>query len=88
MLLGGSPPPTSSQNPEVACKQGSDAPFLGLDIVHATSAAIIHALREVLLDSDFENAMKALTSWVIKDEEMLMKVTRAAWKRHQGRRKA
>ena len=57
----------------------------GIDILHATSAALIHALREVLLDSDFENAMKALTSWIpVKDEDLLMKVARAEWKAHQG----
>lgn len=57
----------------------------GLDILHATSAALIHALREVLLDSDFENAMKALTAWIpVKDEDLLMKVARAEWKLHQG----
>ena len=60
----------------------------GMDILHATSAAMIHALRDVLLDSDFENAMKALTSWVpIKDEEMLMKVTRTEWKSKHGKKK-
>ncbi|KAJ4159950.1 uncharacterized protein LMH87_007885 [Akanthomyces muscarius] len=56
-------------------------PSSGLDVLHATSAALIQALREVLLDSDFENAMKALTAWIpIKDEDLLMKVTRAEWK--------
>lgn len=49
---------------------------------------MIQALREVLLDSDFENAMKALTSWIpIKDEDLLMKVTKAEWKSHQGKKK-
>lgn len=63
-------------------------PATGLDILHATSAALIQALREVLLDSDFENAMKALTSWIpIKDEDLLMKVTKAEWKSHQGKKK-
>lgn len=48
----------------------------------------MHALRDVLLDSDFENAMKALTSWIpVKDEDLLMKVTRAEWRQHQGKRK-
>lgn len=66
------------------------APATGLDILHATSAALIQALREVLIDSDFENAMKALTSFIpIKDEELLMKVTKAEWKAHvQGKKKA
>jgi hypothetical protein len=35
-----------------------------LDVLHATSAALIDATREILLDSDFENAMKVLTSWI------------------------
>ncbi|KAG6047014.1 hypothetical protein E4U39_000815 [Claviceps sp. Clav50 group G5] len=60
----------------------------GLDVLHAASAALIEALREVLLDSDFENAMKALTSWIpVKDEDLLMKVTKAEWKTHQGRKR-
>ncbi|KAF2174059.1 hypothetical protein M409DRAFT_62223 [Zasmidium cellare ATCC 36951] len=52
-----------------------------LDVLHATSAALIDATREILLDSDFENAMKVLTSFVpIKDEDLLMRVARAEWK--------
>ncbi len=40
-------------------------------MLHATSTALMQALREVLLDSDFENAMKALTSWIpVKNEEL------------------
>lgn len=64
-------------------------PPTGLGVLHATSAAIVQGLREVLLDSDFENAMKALTSFVpIKDEDILMKVTKAEWKSRKSRRKA
>ncbi|KAM4059110.1 rab-GTPase-TBC domain-containing protein [Hirsutella rhossiliensis] len=60
----------------------------GLEVLHATGAALIQALREVLLDSDFENAMKALTSWIpIKDEDLLMKVMKAEWKTRQGKKK-
>ena len=60
----------------------------GLDILHATGAALIQALREVLLDSDFENAMKALTSWIpIKDEDLLMRVAKAEWKTRQSKKK-
>ncbi|RKF65028.1 hypothetical protein OnM2_013001 [Erysiphe neolycopersici] len=56
----------------------------GLTILHATSAALIDAVREVLLASDFDNAMKTLTGWIpIKDDELLMKVARAEWKLHQ-----
>ncbi|TQV91224.1 TBC domain-containing protein [Cordyceps javanica] len=63
------------------------SPSSGLDVLHATSAALIQALREVLLDADFENAMKALTAWIpIKDEDLLMKVARAEWKTQLKRR--
>lgn len=71
--------------PKTAVSTAAAAAPRGLDILHATSAALIHALREVLLDSDFENAMKALTAWIpVKDEDLLMKVARAEWKLHQG----
>jgi len=57
-----------------------------LDILHATSAALIDATREVLLDSDFENAMKVLTSWIpVKDEDLLMKVAAAEWRQRKKR---
>ncbi|OAA58176.1 Rab-GAP/TBC domain protein [Cordyceps fumosorosea ARSEF 2679] len=70
------PPLTSTCEAAATTKPSS-----GLDVLHATSAALIQALREVLLDADFENAMKALTAWIpIKDEDLLMKVTRAEWK--------
>lgn len=59
----------------------------GLDVLHATSAALIDGTREILLDSDFENAMKVLTSWIpIRDEELLMRVTKAEWKMHRRKR--
>ncbi|KAI9801463.1 MAG: hypothetical protein M1833_002695 [Piccolia ochrophora] len=66
---------------------GVDTPFQGsLDVLHATSAALIDATRAILLDSDFENAMKVLTSWMpIKDEELLMRVARAEWKMRRKR---
>ncbi|KAH6678917.1 hypothetical protein F5X68DRAFT_212959, partial [Plectosphaerella plurivora] len=76
-------PSTSQEGPKADEKH-----VAGIDVVHATSAALIDALGEVLLDSDFENAMKALTSWIpIKDEDLLMKVTKAEWKAHQGKKK-
>lgn len=57
-----------------------------LDILHATSAALTDATREILVDSDFENAMKVLTSWIpIKDEDLLMKVAFAEWKMRKKR---
>jgi len=59
----------------------------GMDVLHATSAALIDGTREILLDSDFENAMKVLTSWIpIRDEELLMRVTKAEWKMHRRKR--
>lgn len=55
-----------------------------LDVLHATSAALIDGMRDILLQSDFENAMKVLTSWVpIQDEDLFMRVTQAEWKIHR-----
>lgn len=89
LLLGDipdAPRPQSKSKKPAAIPAGHPT---GLDILHATSAALIQALRELLLDSDFENAMKALTSFIpISDEELLMKVTKAEWKTHQGKKKA
>lgn len=80
MLLGDS---------EISAPITDDRPFGGgLDVLHATSAALIDGTREILMDSDFENAMKVLTSWIpVKDEELLMKVTKAEWKLHRVRKK-
>jgi hypothetical protein len=76
MLLGDADP-SVAETPERPFRQG-------LDILHAASAALIDGMRDILLDSDFENAMKVLTSWVpIKDEELFMKVAKAEWRRHQ-----
>ena len=68
----------------------SSSNFSGdLDVLHATSAALIDATREILLDSDFENAMKVLTSWIpIKDEDLLMKVAKAEYKMRKKRANA
>lgn len=58
----------------------------GLDVLHATSAALIDGMRDIILESDFENAMKVLTSWVpIKDVEIFMRVAKAEWKVHRKR---
>lgn len=55
-----------------------------LDVLHATSAALIDGTRDILLGSDFENAMKVLTSWVpIQDEDLFMRVAKAEWKVHR-----
>ena len=59
----------------------------GLDVLHAVSAALIDGTREILLDSDFENTMKVLTSWIpIRDEELLMRVAKAEWKMHRRKK--
>ncbi|WEW54945.1 hypothetical protein PRK78_000372 [Emydomyces testavorans] len=97
MLLGDSGEPTTSrpltsanstngdssddpQQPQVA----DTTPFgRSLDVLHATSAALIDGMRDIILESDFENAMKVLTSWVpIKDIELFMRVAKAEWKVH------
>jgi len=80
MLLGDDDSQTTTTRP------GSGSTHLGtcLDVLHATSAALIDGMRDILLDSDFENAMKVLTSWVpIKDEDLFMLVARAEWKMHK-----
>ncbi|KAL8784020.1 MAG: hypothetical protein Q9213_004208 [Squamulea squamosa] len=66
----------------------SDASYHGgLDVLHAVSAALIDGTREILLDSDFESAMKVLTSWIpIRDEELLMRVAKAEWKMHRRKK--
>ncbi|KAK4556061.1 hypothetical protein LTR86_006757 [Recurvomyces mirabilis] len=67
---------------------GVATPFGGadLDVLHATSAALIDATREILVDADFENTMKVLTSFIpIKDEDLLMRVARTEWKMRKKR---
>ena len=57
-----------------------------LDVLHATSAALIDATREIILDTDFEGAMKTLTSFVpVRDEDMLMRVAKAEYKMKKKR---
>ncbi|KAI4730271.1 RabGAP/TBC [Aureobasidium sp. EXF-10728] len=85
MLLGdanfpGNPPPT----------QESKSTFDGADlsVLHATSAALVDATKSLIVEGDFENAMKVLTSWVpVRDEDMLMRVAKAEWKIHMKNRR-
>lgn len=80
MLLGDPDPPLSPSTPASTSFNG------GLDVLHAVSTALIDGTREILLDSDFENAMKVLTSWIpVKDEEMLMRVAWVEWKSKRRR---
>lgn len=79
-----SPTTSSASNPTPTTKRSFNG---GLDVLHAVSAALVDGTREILLDSDFENAMKVLTSWIpVRDEELLMKVAKAEWKLHRKRR--
>jgi hypothetical protein len=56
-------------------------------VLHATSAALIDGMRDIILESDFENGMKVLTSWVpIKDIEIFMRVAKAEWKVHRRKK--
>jgi hypothetical protein len=79
MLLGDQP-----ANAPAAAREtfgGAD-----LDVLHATSAALIDATRDIILDTDFEGAMKTLTSFVpVRDEDMLMRVAKAEWKMRKKR---
>lgn len=94
MLLGDAEQPSSkaSSNGTHASKAKPDQPVSsfgqGLNVLHATSAALIDGMRDIVLESDFENAMKVLTSWVpIKDIELFMRVARAEYKVHHHRKK-
>ena len=88
MLLGDGqhPVPRTPSSTGPSQSQGSSPFGGGLDVLHATSAALIDGTRDILLDSDFENAMKVLTSWIpIKDEELLMHVAKAEYKLRRKR---
>lgn len=83
MLLGDADPGLSP-SPGNALGHNFDG---GIDVLHATSSALIDGTRDILLDSDFENAMKVLTSWIpIRDEELLMRVAKAEWKLHRRKK--
>jgi len=89
MLLGDADPtPSHSVLPLKGSKQPQTSGFgKGLDVLHATSAALIDGMREIILESDFENSMKVLTSWVpIKDIELFMRVAKAEWKVHHRKK--
>ncbi|KAL9096330.1 MAG: hypothetical protein Q9165_001327 [Trypethelium subeluteriae] len=87
LLLGDAAPPTKTP-PAVDGKDTNQVDFGGadLDVLHATSMALIDATREILLDSDFENAMKTLTSQIpVRDEDILMRVAKTEWKAKKKR---
>lgn len=95
MLLGDADDLTAAARPNTSSgKSKKDVPLprsstfgQGLDVLHATSAALIDGMREIILESDFENGMKVLTSWVpIKDVEIFMRVAKAEWKVHRRKK--
>ncbi len=90
MLLGSSP--SEPPSPALSMSRTLSDPTLhsqGLEVLHATCAAIIDCQQETLLDSDFENAMKSLTSWIpIKDVEHFMGVVGAEWRQYMNGRKS
>lgn len=74
MLLGDAP--TLANGAATGSFAGAD-----LSVLHAASSAIVEAMKTVLLESDFENGMKVLTSWVpVQDEDLLMKVAKTEYK--------
>ncbi|EXJ57501.1 hypothetical protein A1O7_07849 [Cladophialophora yegresii CBS 114405] len=96
MLLGdgatvAAVPPPSRGTTTSRSKDGPDGavePSFGttLNVLHAASAALIDGMRDILLESDFENAMKVLTSWIpIQDEDLFMRIARAEWKVHHAK---
>ncbi|KIX03414.1 uncharacterized protein Z518_06966 [Rhinocladiella mackenziei CBS 650.93] len=85
MLLGDDARSPISTQPQSAHADTPKEPSFGstLDILHASSAALIDGMRDIILESDFENAMKVLTSWIpIQDEDLFMRIARAEWKMH------
>lgn len=85
MLLGGS----SSTSDQTSGKEKEAETFNGLEILHATSSALIDGQKELIIDADFENVMKALTSaQPVKDEDKFMNVVRAEWNTHRKKRRS
>jgi hypothetical protein len=81
MLLGDDDPARVPSAPAESTTFGTT-----LDILHATSAALIDGMRDILLESDFEDSMKTLTSWIpIRDEDLFMRVTKAEYRVHRRR---
>lgn len=86
MLLGDSPPEPTDANP--VSEKSTVISSRGLELLHATSTAIILALNDHIVDAEFENAMKALTSFVpVKNDDLLMKVVRGEYKQFQNKLK-
>ena len=88
MLLGGSLPNQETSSGKEKEKE-PDLTFPGLEIIHATSAALIDAHKDAIIGSDFENAMKVLTSTQrVDDVDCFMHVVRAEWNTHRKKRRS
>ncbi|KAJ9626390.1 hypothetical protein H2203_004022 [Taxawa tesnikishii (nom. ined.)] len=81
MLLGDAEPAQAVEGDAGDGIRGAD-----LDVLHATSAALVDATRNIILDGDFENVMKTLTSWMpVRDEDLLMRIAKAEYKMKKKR---
>ena len=97
MLLDSAPHPSSSsrkappiQNASSKQSEKQDAEGQSfnhtIDVLHAVSSALLAGMREILVEADFEEAMKVLTSFVpVRDEEVLMDVAHGIWKSKSGK---
>lgn len=91
MLLGGVPVSSATGRDKEKAKEPQDEEmvFNGLDIIHATAAALIDMHKDVIIGGDFENVMKGLTSFQdINDEDRFMQLVRAEWNMHRGKRRS
>ena len=101
MLLGDphvGPPPSIQAPGADGVAHGGDGPdhddgddqagFDGaMDVLHATSAALMDGMRDIVLAEDFEGVMKCLTGWIpVRDEEVLMRVVGMEWRRHRAKK--
>lgn len=95
MLLGGTPSKTEPSsgkdkqkaNAKIVDEDAELTTFDGLDILHATAAALIDMHKDVILDADFENVMKSLTGFQqLKDENQFIATVHAEWNEHRKRR--
>ena len=87
MLLGDAEGPTTRSAPQTMANSSSSSFGQSLDVLHATSAALIDGMRDIIMESDFENTMKVLTSWVpIRDVELFMRVAKAEWNVHHRKK--
>lgn len=96
MLLGGTPPTSSSsssgkskaKSKSADSETNAELTFDGLEILHATAAALIDMHKDVIIGGDFENVMKGLTSFQeVKDEDKFMNLVRAEWNMHKGKKR-